>query len=277
MEKSFRQQPTLPVFELKETIIVWKVCLALITLSTIVGALFSLIGKYDYLLWSILSYIGGGVPLYLLRQKRLNTAKLWLLIVPTIFIILSAFLVGTASYASFIIIPVPFAAMVFYHEKQYLWHCLLLAIIGFLLCEGIVLYTYPIWEVSFPLINKFIAALAIILVTYFLLDSFKTVLLKKEATLLAQNALLKKEIEERKRVEATLMEKEARLKLVIETAQLGVRDINLPTGETFLGEQWCHFLEYEKELFFNGEMQLLYLIHEEDKAYVQTLIQDQLY
>ena len=101
----------------------------------------------------------------------MHFAKLWLITVFTIRIVLSAFLFGAAANASFLIIPIPFAAMVFYHEKQYLWRYILRAITGFLVCESIIFYTEPIFIITFPLIHKFISGLAIILVTYLLSTS----------------------------------------------------------------------------------------------------------
>lgn len=276
MEESFCQQPTLSAFEVKKSTIIRKICLVLIVLSTISGVFYSLQEQYDYLFLILLSYIGGGVPLYLLQQKKLHYAKLWLIAIFTIRIILSAFLFGAMANASFLIIPIPFAVMVFYHEKQYLWRYILLAITGFLVCESIVLYTEPIFVITFPLIHKFISGLAIILVTYLLLNLFKTEILKKEAILLNQNLLLKKEIEERKQVEMILVASEERLKLAIETANLAVRDSNVTTGTVFVGEPYANLFEYDKELFLSGEFQLSYFLHEEDKDYIRTLIQDQL-
>jgi len=276
MENSFCQQSTVPSFEHEKITIIEKICLVLIILATISGILYSLLGKYDYLFLILISYIGGGVALYLLQRKKLNLAKLWLIIAFTFRIIISAFLFGAASYAPFLIIFVPFAAMVFYHEQQYLWRYILLAIIGFLVCEGIIFYTEPIFVTVFPLIHKFISGLAIILVTYHLLDLFKVEILKKEATLLSQNLLLKKEIDERKKMETILLAKEERLKLAIETANLAVRDLNLKTGEIFVGDQYTCIFEYDKELFLSRELKLSYLIHEEDKPAFRTLIDNQL-
>lgn len=275
MEQPLYQQHPIPSFEIKKTTIIKKVCLTLIILTTIAGLLYSLLGKYNFLLLSLLSYIGAGIPLYLLKQKQLNAAKLWLLIGYTCIIILSTILLGATSYAAFTIIPVPFAAMVFYHKQQYLWRYILLAILGFVLCESIIYCTEPVLDIAFPIINKSISGLAIILVTYLLLDLFKTEVLKNEATLLAKNELLKKEIEERKRIANVLLENEERLKLAIEIANIAVRDINVKTGETFIGEEWCHILGYDKELFLKGDMQLIYLIHEAEKDYVKTLVEDQ--
>ncbi len=276
MGHSFCQRPVLPSFETEKTIIIRKICLVLILLATISGIFYSLLGKYNYLFLVLISYVGGGVALHLLQRKKLNLAKLWLIMVFSFRIIISAFLFGAASYAPFLIIFIPFAAMVFYHEQQYLWRYILLAITSFFFCEGIIFYTEPIVDIAFPFIHKCISGLAIILSTYLLLDLFKVEILKKEAILLSQNLLLKKEIDERKRVETVLVANEERLKLAIETANLAVRDVNIKTGEIFIGEQYACIFEYDKELFLSGEMKLSYLIHEEDKPYFQTLIENQL-
>jgi len=250
-----------------------QICLALLAVSTILVVTHGLIGNYEYALACVLSYVASGTTIFLLKKGHYKTAKYWLFSTYTFLIILSAFLIGEASFASFLILTIPVAVMIYEKERQQPIKFLLMAVAGFILCETIVAYATPVFTINYPIVNKFIVGGILMSVTYLILDLFKFEVSKKEINILEQNELLKKEIEERIRVEGIVKEREERLKLAIETAELGFCDQDLRAGTVFCSKEGrqmlgCKEPEYNEEIFLRS-------IHAEDRAYLEDMMENQ--
>jgi len=200
MEKFIEQTLTSSLFEINKIKTILKICLALLAVSTILVVTHGLIGNYEYAIACILSYVASGTTILLLKKGHYKTAKYWLFSTYTFLIILSAFLIGEASFASFLILTIPVAVMIYEKERQQPIKFLLMAVAGFILCETIVAYTAPVFTINYPIINKFIVGGILMSVTYLILDLFKFEVSRKELDILEQNELLKKEIGERIRV-----------------------------------------------------------------------------
>jgi len=278
MEKIIELTLTSSLFEINKIKTILKICLALLGVSTVLVVTHSLIGNYQYALVCCLSYLASGIPILLLKKGQYKLAKNWLFSTYTFLIILSAFLVGEASFASFLILTIPVAVMVYDKEHQRPIKFLLMAIVGFVLCEAIVAYTTPLFTLNYPIINKFIVGGILTSVTYLILDLFRFEVLKNEKDMLQQNELLKKEIGERIRMQGIVKEREERLQLAIETAELGFCDQDLRAGTVFCSKEGRNILGYKSDVA-NGEIfneeKFLHSIHVEDRSYMENMIQNQ--
>lgn len=273
MEKFIEQTLTSSLFEINKIKIILKICLALLGVSTILVVTHSLIGNYEYALACLLSYVASGTTILLLKKGHYKTAKYWLFCAYTFLIILSAFLIGEASFASFLILTIPVAVMIYEKERHRPIRFLLMAVAGFLLCETIIASTTPMFNINYPIVNKFIVGGILMCVTYLILDLFKFEVLKKELDILKQNELLKKEIGERIRMEGVVKEREERLQLAIEIAELGFCDQDLRTGTVFCSKEGrqmlgCKETEYKEETF-------LRFVHAEDRTYLEEMMKNQ--
>lgn len=273
MEKLIEQTLSSSLFEISKIKTILKICLALLGVSTILVVTHSLIGNYEYALACCLSYFASGMTILLLKKRQYKIAKYWLFCTYSFLIILSAFLIGEASFASFLILTIPVALMVYEKERQRPIKFLLLAVAGFILCEVIITYTTPLFTINYPIINKFIVGGILMSVTFLILDLFKFEVLKKEMNILEQNELLKKEIGERIRIEGIVKEREERLQLAIETAELGFCDQDLRDGTVYCSKEGRQILGC-KESDYNEES-FLRAVHAEDRSYLENMIKDQ--
>jgi len=85
--------------------------------------------------------------------------------------------------------------------------------------------------------------------------------------------VLYKDIQEFEKSKKALAESENRLKLALESTQIGMWDHNLKTGEVYRSKEWAEMLGYKKEEIDNHSKIWKELIHPDDKEKVKKTAQ----
>jgi diguanylate cyclase (GGDEF)-like protein/PAS domain S-box-containing protein len=94
-------------------------------------------------------------------------------------------------------------------------------------------------------------------------------LFKDAANLADANAILEREITERKQVEAALRESEERYTLAVQGANDGLWDWNLKTGAIFFSSRWKTMIGYRDDEITNRPEEWLERVHPDDRNHLQ--------
>jgi PAS domain S-box-containing protein len=79
------------------------------------------------------------------------------------------------------------------------------------------------------------------------------------------------DVTEQRRAEQALADSELRFRLAVETAELGVADRNLATGEGSWSDQMCRIMGFEPGAQPLGSAETLALVHPEDRALIEGM------